>query len=271
MADSKTSQLPAAGALTGAELLHLVQGGNSRQASLDLIKALFKTGFVADDIDDFSTAVKSRFSPGSGISISYNSITGVTTISCSISEIVDDRVAALLQAGDNITLTYNDAAGTLTIASTATASLPVGAVVGSAYAEYTANADLTAATPIDDTIPQVGEGTQVLSAAITPTATANKVVGSVSGSISSASNSTFFIHVHVNGSPNAIATLPISVSAGFVESFSFEFWHLPASTSAQTYTVRFGGNATARLNGTPTARYAGSTAKTSLTLYEVKG
>jgi len=34
------------------------------------------------------------------------------------SEVIDDRVAALLVAGANITLTYNDAAGTLTIAST---------------------------------------------------------------------------------------------------------------------------------------------------------
>lgn len=33
------------------------------------------------------------------------------------SEAVDDRVAALLVAGSNVTLTYNDAANTLTVAS----------------------------------------------------------------------------------------------------------------------------------------------------------
>jgi hypothetical protein len=33
-----------------------------------------------------------------------------------LSELVDDRVGALLVAGTNITLTYNDGAGTLTIA-----------------------------------------------------------------------------------------------------------------------------------------------------------
>ena len=32
-------------------------------------------------------------------------------------EKVDDRVAALLVAGSNVTLTYNDAANTLTVAS----------------------------------------------------------------------------------------------------------------------------------------------------------
>lgn len=34
------------------------------------------------------------------------------------SEAVDDRVAALLVAGSNVTLTYNDASNTLTIAAT---------------------------------------------------------------------------------------------------------------------------------------------------------
>lgn len=38
--------------------------------------------------------------------------------SSTASEAIDDRVAALLVAGSNITLTYNDTAGTLTIAST---------------------------------------------------------------------------------------------------------------------------------------------------------
>lgn len=44
--------------------------------------------------------------------------TGHTHTSAAVtdfSEAVDDRVAALLTAGTNITLTYNDAAGTLTI------------------------------------------------------------------------------------------------------------------------------------------------------------
>ena len=41
-----------------------------------------------------------------------------TTLTTNINETIDDRVAALLVAGSNITLTYNDAANTLTIAST---------------------------------------------------------------------------------------------------------------------------------------------------------
>lgn len=35
-----------------------------------------------------------------------------------LDELIDDRVAALLQAGANVTLTYNDGANTLTISAT---------------------------------------------------------------------------------------------------------------------------------------------------------
>lgn len=40
---------------------------------------------------------------------------GDYVLSSGFAEAVDDRVAALLVAGSNVTLTYNDAAGTLTI------------------------------------------------------------------------------------------------------------------------------------------------------------
>lgn len=43
--------------------------------------------------------------------------------SSSLSESIDDRVAALLVAGTNITLTYNDASNTLTIASTGSSGI----------------------------------------------------------------------------------------------------------------------------------------------------
>lgn len=46
--------------------------------------------------------------------------------SSTLNESIDDRVAALLVAGTNISLTYNDASGTLTIASTASGGSPGG-------------------------------------------------------------------------------------------------------------------------------------------------
>jgi hypothetical protein len=43
-----------------------------------------------------------------------------------------------------------------------------GSVIQTSYAEYTANSNLTAVIPVDDTIPQNTEGTEILTATITP-------------------------------------------------------------------------------------------------------
>lgn len=55
-------------------------------------------------------------------------LAGVSQLASTISdfsEAVDDRVATLLVAGTNITLTYNDGAGTLTIASSQLSKFPL--------------------------------------------------------------------------------------------------------------------------------------------------
>ena len=53
--------------------------------------------------------------------------------------------------------------------------LAAGAVIDSAYAEYTSNTDISSAIPIDDTIPQSGEGVEILTVSITPKSTTNKL------------------------------------------------------------------------------------------------
>jgi hypothetical protein len=77
----------------------------------------------------YGSVLPSSFVAGSGISLSQGTNGSTLTISLSnpniqvanitdFAEGVDDRVAALLQAGTNISLTYNDSANTLTINST---------------------------------------------------------------------------------------------------------------------------------------------------------
>jgi len=65
-----------------------------------------------------------------------------------VNENIDDRVAALLQAGANITLNYDDTANTLTIVgSTPTTGAPLGAE----YITSTADATLSAERVLTDT------------------------------------------------------------------------------------------------------------------------
>lgn len=152
--------------------------------------------------------------------------------------------------------------------------ITAGAVVNSAYAAYTANADLTAIIPADDTIPQVTEGTQIASVGLTPSSATNKVrvrvhlIGSVSttpGSLAAA--------VFLNGAANAIAGAMISSeTANYLKPLSFQFEHVPGATTLQTYTLRVGPTAagTVRLNGTTTARLLGGVMATTITVEEIK-
>jgi hypothetical protein len=72
--------------------------------------------------------------------------------SSSLNESIDDRVAALLVAGTNITLTYNDASGSLTIASTGSGLSGTGSVDNAVLrADGTGGATLqSSAVVIDD-------------------------------------------------------------------------------------------------------------------------
>lgn len=91
MADTKISDMTAAGTLSGSELIPGVQSAGNVKLTVDQVKAY---------------------------------------VLAQINETIDDRVAALLVAGSNVTLTYNDASGTLTVsASGGTATTNTVAVV----------------------------------------------------------------------------------------------------------------------------------------------
>jgi hypothetical protein len=61
------------------------------------------------------TAEFDAVSGGGGGPVAWSDVTGKPSTFPPTPEDVDDRVAALLVAGTNITLTYNDGAGSLTI------------------------------------------------------------------------------------------------------------------------------------------------------------
>lgn len=151
--------------------------------------------------------------------------------------------------------------------------LPAGSVVDSVVASYAANADITAQIPSDDTIPQITEGTQVLSATITPKSTANKLRIRFSGwaAVSAIAPINFAIF---NGNTNAIHAGSVAVSTnGYYAFLVGEVEYVPGSTSAQVITVRVGpGSAvTVRMNGGPSARLFGGVSAARLVVEEIKG
>lgn len=177
--------------------------------------------------------------------------------------------------GTNIALTVADDAGSDEVDVTINAgaiTMPTGSVINSAYAEYTTNADLTGAIPIDDTIPQVGEGTQILSQSITTSGASNKVRGRVTLEGTVGVSAVMIAAVFANGGANAIRAISkVVVSGNNRETLALEFEHTPGSAAAHTYTVRVGPNTgTMRLNGITSARELGGSQAATLVLEEIK-
>lgn len=136
------------------------------------------------------------------------------------------------------------------------------------YATYTANASLTTALPIDDTIPQSTEGASFISDSITGTAS-NIIRATVMGSMSSASAQNAVAMFKAAGDAfQAIGFSANSTATGQNFCLIGEF---TASGSAQTVDCRIGNNAgsAVRLNGTTTARQFGGTQAAILILEEM--
>lgn len=155
------------------------------------------------------------------------------------------------------------------------ADLPNGTVIQRVYAEYTANTSITAVIPGDDTIPQNTEGTQILTASITPLRTTSRVrarfagFGAPDGVVGVALTAALFRN---SGADAIQATIFINFNAtNGIDNLVMEFEDSPGATSAQTYNVRVGVQAAGnlRMNGNSGARLYGGAARSTLVLEEL--
>lgn len=151
--------------------------------------------------------------------------------------------------------------------------LPTGFVVDRAYAEYTTNAALSVIIPYDDTIPQVAEGTQVLTASITPKSATNRIRARFEawGGTPTATG-VLMGALFRNGAANALASCCVTGAiANGPTPIGFEFEDVPGAVTAQTYTVRVGPNGgSMQLNGSGAGRFHGGAGRATLILEEIK-
>lgn len=156
------------------------------------------------------------------------------------------------------------------------ASLGSGKVVDRAYAEYTANTSLTTTIPYDDTIPQNSEGTQVLSASLTPKKTTNRVRVTVLGfaTADGVTGGLVLAALFRNSTADAINATGAAclTTTNGLQNLVMGYEDSPGSVSAQTYNVRVGPNAAgnARVNGTSAGRLFGGVARMVLILEELE-
>lgn len=175
-----------------------------------------------------------------------------------------------LQGGDISTFM----AGVLSATTALAARTALGftaAIIDRAYAEYTTNADLTAAIPLDDTIPQVTEGTQILSAAITPKSTSSRIRIRFQCQFICSTTINVTAAAFVNGAANAVrATYNTNPASAFAQQIILECEIAPASVAAQTVTIRVGPtSSTIRLNGSSSGRLLGGAMAATLILEEI--
>ena len=171
-------------------------------------------------------------------------------------------------SGDPVNITEGDGIDV----SSSVIKLAAGTLVDRAYTTYTANSDITALIPYDDTIPQVGEGTEILSVSITPKTTTNRIRIRFQGFCGgNASVGTMSCALFINGAANAVqVSSTFNSTTDQPMNLVMEHEYVPGSTSAQTISVRVGPNGgTMRMNGTSGARRFGGAASATLVLEEI--
>ncbi|MGV1867233.1 MULTISPECIES: hypothetical protein [unclassified Rhizobium] len=159
------------------------------------------------------------------------------------------------------------------------AFLPAGSVIGSPPAAvYAANADITQANsiPLDDTLPQITEGVEILTVTYTPLLSTSRLRIRFSGFVTSTNAPANVAWAIFNGGANAIRAEPVTVpAANYSCPVSGEVEYSPGVTTPQTISVRAGPAGTGstqaiRFNGSTVGRLFGGSSAATLTVEEIK-
>ena len=133
----------------------------------------------------------------------------------------------------------------------------------------------TSVIPFDNTIPQVGEGTQLFSLAITPTDSTSVLLLEASVMIavnSSAATKTVTFAIFQDGAANAIyATSKEYTGTGVTTNFTFDFYKTAGTTASTTFTVRYGIDSTENMyiNGDNLGQKFGGVAQSNFRITEI--
>lgn len=155
--------------------------------------------------------------------------------------------------------------------------LPVGAVVGFSYTQNATETSTTTILPADDTVPQNIEGTEVITVAHTPKASANILKIDVSLQVAAGGNIQIVSALFQDSIASALMgrlTYSGRGSSQDWESQDLKYTYLvaAASTSLRTYKVRVGpGTAgTAYINREDGGGYFGNLSFSTITVTEFK-
>lgn len=126
--------------------------------------------------------------------------------------------------------------------------------------------------PFDDSIPQITEGDEYITLAITPTKDTNKLLIEVNFTASVNSISAMIVALFKDAGANALAAAYVTIPANdYSATISFKHEMVAGGTTATTFRVRAGGNAgTMTMNGVGGARRMGGVAVSSIRITEIQ-
>jgi len=191
-----------------------------------------------------------------------------------------DQIAALADPNADRILFWDDSAGAYAyltpgsglLITTTTIDVVGKRILGTAYAESSALDSTTTVLPIDDTIPQSGEGDEALTVAYTRISATSKLVIEAGTTLSASANLNAAIALFQDSGADALAASAQYVGATNVSSnVSLKYEMTSGATGATTFKLRYGGQAgTIYLNGFNTARIFGAIPKTFLRVTEIE-
>ena len=137
-----------------------------------------------------------------------------------------------------------------------------------------AGATGTTIMPDDDTIPQITEGDEYMTLAITPTNSSNKLLIEVVLNGDAISDKTMIVALFQGTTANALACGNNSRDGASIDVHQVTFSHFmtAGTTSATTFRVRMGGagSGTADFNGLSGTRKMGGVMASSITITEIE-
>jgi len=160
----------------------------------------------------------------------------------------------------------------LTIAGTAVKAGALGKVLQMVNTTTGAVATGTTVMPEDDTIPQISEGDEYMTLAITPTSSSSKLLIQIHAMVSHTDTAnTIGMAVFQDSTSGALNAMHLRTNVSLRVLMSFNHYMTAGTTSSTTFKVRIGGSdsGTTTFNGNGGSRLLGGAMASSITIMEI--
>jgi hypothetical protein len=260
---------------TTEPLIDFQNGSRLSESDLDTAyqQGLFVAQEVAEDADPeggsgIGNIVSSQLA---GISITNDKLAGGITQDKLAGSIADSKLASGVGTSANNLVKLDGTAKLPAVDGSQLTNVSAGKVLQVVNTTVSTSTTSTTAIPADDSIPQITEGKEVMTLAITPSSASNKLLIQVVAYGASSPDAVMTSALFQDSTANAIgAVTAFQSTATGTHALQFNHYMLAGTTNATTFKVRLGVNTgTLTFNGHSGVRMLGGVASSSITITEI--